>query len=1472
MFGDKDDTSEGLSSKGFEFPNDKNNIYVLYKRENEDDKILIENICDLFEKIYKDKTAFTEIIKNISLYLNNLKRNNKYYDLIFSNNNLYGKYDTTNEYSNFKNNIIDKINSIDIIHILLSFPSDHSYLYNTLLLVYEELNLIEIKNIYNVLFELTNFLIDRYDIYNDNLNSFELFDKFILNYELKYISNVQIHDIYEFLKNDNENYIIILLSLLNYCLNLIESINHFFCNENGKSLSLIDQLVVVKKEIYNNVCKIKYSNNNNNNNIIKDNSSNIHCQKKENEFVESNGLLINNIYYTENEKSKAYNEFFENCFSVEKETYSKGKVDMIKIDDEKINNCFFICEYDDNILLMRNCVNDNVEGMTLSIDIKHRFCHEIKLKYINLGMLNKIMCILLKGLKISQHLNEEICKKTLYVFSNVITDIIKKFYKKNENLLFLDIFFTNILKTTRELVQFYNGQIERSPKQTMLFYKCFNKIIDQISIFLHNKVCFKKIYYGNKDLNINYKNVEKYLYHFDETYYMLFYLFYVIIELANEINNNIFLFFICLINYKCEKEEDEHDVNNLNKKEDIPFFDVKEIFLNSDFINSCKEKMKEKNINRMITIFLFLEKKIKNFFSYFKFIFCYVWEKYSITKLEKIEADQSKGDKKKQFKIRTNFENILKKIKYVLLDMFVKYTKLLVIYKYYFIPYINNTNDHVGIFFGEFMLYMKSVEKLIFLIFPNCSNKIINKLEKYTKHMHKICENKLSGKIQDFVKFNENLYEYNKTKNNNNFHIKEKKFNNYEENDNYKHEIDGDNNSHGINSQILQSTKYKTSMWCIKKDKKFEQINNYISYEIILLNIFGIIYANILEEIYENKYKFIYFKNSIIHFEFLKKLKTAMIKEFDKDTNVFNEITEKIYNDKFKEKKNYNYYFCFPYELLALLINFQLKFFMNNILNNYKICTIVIEFIFYISSTINPYFFKISKHIWGILGSYINLNIDHISLLALTNIFFHLILDKTNIDIDIVGTFENIPNSSSKQYFLYLFLKNQTFLNENGKNYLFFLQCILRNINSEELIEIVMKIFYSKLHIKLQYTLNILLEYLNSYSRCVIKMENEMNIEIDEKFCNNKINDNENKIISIFIYLDVINIFPENFLDILNDLQLKKDILNMFNFFIYLNNEFSLLAKRYEIYKYDKIFKKIIKINGKENLDNKNNEEMQIKNITDDKNIYYNNKPKIYFPILISSLISYSLFYILKNYTFSIQKNVIIDFYKNFFSDKYLYTLCNNYIYVKILNESFIIFMYIKKIIKETNIDNHNNDIPIQSIELNCLLEKNDINNNLKILSSFYKVYIIFFKQYPHIFIFSIIFLIKNNIITLTNESEFSDFYNQICNDVNKDDKYSSFFKNLIFSILNSFFFENRKINDLTIVKENYFNENINLVTMARQHFLNSFFQSKQFSDISKDHLKNTISKFFQTNFKKYNFCENDISNLVNFLLPNMQL
>ncbi|VTZ68424.1 conserved Plasmodium protein, unknown function [Plasmodium chabaudi chabaudi] len=1452
MFGDKDDVNEGLSSKGFESPNDKNKICVLYKRENEDNKILIENIYDLFEKIYKDKTAFTEIIKNVSLYLNNLKRENRYYNFLFSNNNLYGKYNTTNEYADFKNNVIDEINSIDIIHILLSFPSDHNYLYNTLSLVYEELNLVEIKNIYNVLFELTNFLIDRYDIYKDNLNSSELFDKLILNYELKYISNVQIHDIYEFFKKDNENYIIVLLSLLNYCLNLIDDINNFFCNETAKCSSLIDQLVVVKKEAYNNVCKIKYGSSN----IAQDNSSSIYYHTKENEFSERNGVLINNIYYTENEKSKVYNEFFENCFSVEKETYSKGKVDMTRVEEDKINNCFFICEYEDNILLMKNNVDDNVEGNTL--DIKYKFCHETKLEYINLGMLNKILCILLKGLKISQHLDEEICKKTLQVFNSVITDIITNFYKKNKNLLFLDIFFTNILKTTGELVQYYNEQIERSPKQTMLFYKCFNKIIDQVSIFLHNKICFKKIYYGDKDLNVNYKNVEKYLYHFDETYYMLFYLFYVIIELANEINNNIFLFFICLINYKSEKEENGQD---------IPFFDAKQIFLNTDFVNSCKEKVKEKNINRMITIFLFLEKKILNFLSNFKFLFCYVWEKYSTTGLEKIEGDQSKDEEKKQFKIKTNFQTILKKIKYILLDIFVKYTKSLVIYKHYFIPYINNTNGEVAIFFDEFMLYMKSVEKLIFFTFPNCPNKIINKLEKYTKHMHKICGKKLLGKIHSFIKFNQKLYKLNQTKADSTLHRQENDFNKYEEGDNYKHEIDADSNSQRNDSQNLRLPNDKTSMWCTENGvKKYEQVNNHVSYEIILLNIFGIFYANILEEIYENKYKYIYFKNSVIPFEFLKKLKMVMIEGGGKYTNGVNEIGNK---NEIEEKKDCNYYFCFPYELLALLINFQLKFFMNNILNNYKICTIVVEFIFYIGSTTNPYFFNISKCVWEKLGSYINLNIDHISLLALSNIFFHLILDKKNTDINTVDTFENVPKPSSKQYFLYLFLKNQTVLNENGKNYLFFLQCVLRNINSEELVEMVMKIFYSKFHINLQYTLNVLLKYLNSYSRSVTKMENEMKIKDDEDLDNNKTNDtehDENKIISIFIYLDIINIFPEEFLDILNDLQLKKDILNMFNFFIYLNNEFSLLAKRYEIYKYEKIFKKLIKIKEARNIDHTNNDK------ADDKNLYYNNKPKIYFPILISSLISYSLLYILKNNTFSIQKRVIIDFYENFFIDKYLYTLCNNYVYVKILNESFIILMYLKKIIKETDIDHQDSDIPIESNELNCLSQKNDINNNLKILSSLYKVYIIFYKQYPHIFIFSIIFLIKNNVITLTNEPEFSDFYNQIYNDLKKDDKHSSFFKNFIFSIFNSFFFENKKINDLAIDKENYFNENINLVNTARQEFLNSFFRSRLFSDISKDHLKNTISKFFQTNFKKYNFCENDLSNLVNFLLPNMQL
>lgn len=155
----------------------------------------------------------------------------------------------------------------------------------------------------------------------------------------------------------------------------------------------------------------------------------------------------------------------------------------------------------------------------------------------------------------------------------------------------------------------------------------------------------------------------------------------------------------------------------------------------------------------------------------------------------------------------------------------------------------------------------------------------------------------------------------------------------------------------------------------------------------------------------------------------------------------------------------------------------------------------------------------------------------------------------------------------------------------------------------------------------------------------------------------------ENKIISLYIYFDIINIFPPNFFEIINEINLIKDIQNIFNLLIYLHEEYILLEKRNMKYKYSKIFEKIKKQN------------------INDYPLYYYNSAKMYFPLIISSLISHSFFFIMKQYSyFILPKFHIINFYETFFSNKYLYTLCDNYVYVKILNESFIICMNILKI------------------------------------------------------------------------------------------------------------------------------------------------------------------------------------------------
>ncbi|CRG99414.1 conserved Plasmodium protein, unknown function [Plasmodium relictum] len=1457
----------------------------------ENSNIFLKNTLNLFKDI-KNENVFYNIIENINTYINKLKKENEFHDFLFSYNGLIEEYYTVYEEYIVFTKIIENLNSLDIIEILIIL-NFNKRIFDILLFSYNDLYLIEVKRIYHILFELTYVLIENLTIYEEK-NSFssELIDKMFLRNDLKYINKKQINNIYIYINEKNCDYMNMVFSLLEFILDLNDKIYNYFLNSNIDCTNYINELIIIKKDIYE-----KLDDNNNEKHYLPD----LYNEEDFNS-IEKNNLLINNMYFKKR-KNEDYDDYIKNYIYTEKK-YNENKSTE---KEKKLLDCIYICNYENNIVLIKN--NNGNNGNVEEKKEKNKFASEMKLTNINLNLLKISICTLFKAKKITQYMNENFFKRFFYVFNDMLNDIIKSLHKKNY-ILFLDYFFSDILKSVILLVFYYNENIEDTPKQTMLFYKSLNKVIDHISIYLHNKKIFYEIYY-DKNITKNFFNVKKFLYNFDKTYYMLFYIFYTIIEKTNHLNNEIFLFFCSEIINKKEKNEDKKvKICGLEEKEKIVKLKLERLHLNKNFLINYKKEVQEKSINRIITIFIFLEKKIKKYICFFRYILCFIWNKFK------------KKKKKKKKDTLSDFDIIIKKIEYVLLDMFIKFTDTLIIYKYCF----SEKNDTTKVcFFDEFHLYMKSIQQIIFTSFIFIPNNIINKIDKYTKDKSNLV--KYNIEENEFIEFNKKLYffsELNDEKKNN---IRNKEKNIVNISDTFDNQwknvgegiedeyniYKGDGISSHENGKIntkkenicnFDSVREKILKYDIHNNTKMEKINNFTEYDIIVLNILSVIFMNIMKEVINNKYKFVYFKNSIIHIELLKKLLYILINNKNTTDNIYDFEEKKIYINK--EKGDLDSYFCFPYEFLSSIIISQLNCFMNDNLCNYKIYIVFLEFLFYISSSINPFFFYISKKIWEYLGYFINKSNDVISLSVLLQILFYLISDKDKTYVvknnEII--FHKIKKTNSKQYLLFLFLKNQVVLNRNGKNYLFFFHIFLKNVNSEKLIATVMKSFFYKFHMNLQYSLNILLKYLNAYEQKVEKREKEEkereekelsnekkekknvheNLEINNTEYKNSPNRNvslsknlfqkseqneeiidECKIISIFIYFDIIKILPEKFLHFASEINLMKEFQNFFYFLIYLYDEFKLLEKRNEKYIHTKIFNRIKITKGQ----------------------YYYNCAKIYFPIITSSLISHFLFSLLNENSF-LSNFRIIKFYESFFSNKYLYTLCNNYIYIKILNEAFIILLHLKKtenyLNNFENLNDKKNEIK-ESLEEFCenLIgyekNKNDlkeaynsnnkIDKDLNIFSCLFKVYIIFLKEYSYFFFSSMIILIKKNIIL--NEFNFIDFYKNVYNNLKNEEKYSPSFKHLMLSIFEYFFNKNNKILDNENIENILIDKKENIKLLHnRKNFLNIFFQNCCSSKLlSNFYLKSKLSKFLQRNLRTIS-SDNDVENLSNMLLVNL--
>ncbi|ANQ07299.1 Uncharacterized protein PCOAH_00017150 [Plasmodium coatneyi] len=1532
-------------------------LYKWGEDDQEDRSKLMQNTLHLFDHIKNDKYIFSKIITNVITFLNILKEEKKYYEFLFSYNTFVKKYGPLTEYTAFKK-VIERINEVDIIEVCISFNFSNDDIFQTLLSSYLELHLNEANNIYNVLLELTNVVIDGYAIWEEqNGGDMHFVDILISQSELKYISREQINKWFSYVKQKEDNYSHVLFSLIDFCLSLINHV-HASLAEGAVACAAytqyVNQLVILrrspspsgeahhKKHAETQGEKLKTD----------------ECAEEVRKENAQLGLCSRNDVPPESDSKKER--------TTELTTYVKDTPGHI-----------YICTFGDKIVCMKNgdYLEEHSNDMTTNED-RSKFVYEVKSRSANLYILKILVCTILKAMKVAHHMNQELLKKLFSFFNNVLSDIIKCLYQKKD-LLFLNLFFTDILKTMHVLISFYNENIEQTPKRTMLFYKCFNKVIDQICIYLHNKTFFNEMLLGRGEGTTHVgKCLKKYAHNFKETCYMLFCLFYAILEKINRVNNEIFLFFCCVFDGDEQGVLEPIGVVNQSAGESTEPPTVTSLYrtlcLNREFLHKCRKDLPGKSINRIINIFIFLEKKINKYFFFFKYIFGYVWDRFCdgamnansrTSRLHRPERNDWRRGRGRwpPRKPPNKLQTVMKRIKYVLLDMFTKYTKLLMVYRYQFSRCTVGGKEKEP-FRDEFLMYMKSIEWVLFSIFMYSPNGVLTKLNAYATERGKLGKLAHGGRSQ-FSAFNRGLYCFGEgqwsmpsdsssgtsTGTSTGTSRRVKRFSS-------RQEASPDRSASGSDSSSGSGCQGEDSQTVGESEALSDDLGT-DPCDLIVLNVLGIIYAIIMEELTSQRYRYVYFKRCLVHAEFVKKLRVVLLgsgrgdlvgkkeehplgrdgpngvnmqpegMETDVDVDVGGEVNV--------EREHLACYFDFPYELLCVIIIQQLKCFSNDTLKCYTICTAVVEFLFYISSSKNPYFFTISRRLWRLLGRQINEKEETLALKMLTKIFFHVLSGRSKEDTLLRSRNERMFTQSicnnDQQYLLLSFLRKQFFVNDVGKNYFFFFGTLLRGIQSEELALGVMQFFLGTFHVHLQYTLNVLLRFLNLYERGVEAAAREASGEVE----NGQVDDGgaastsepieEDNIISLFVYFDLVNIFPPNFLSIVGDLNLTREVQKTILFFTYVYDEYRLLEQREE----------------------ENKHILMVRRIKQSGMQYYHSSAKIYFPLVISSLISHYLYFLLKDSTSRIPDRIICSFYENFFSNRYLYTLCSNHVYMRVLSDSFVILQRLRGsvatggevstdrqwgVVNCPEEDNHKSDqvnerdpekytkedLTIEEKDTSSDQTRGDCSNQLGNLTScLFQVYEHFLEEYATLFHAAIVTMIKHNILwrgergtehpngsstgtrlnqvstprrlsdgcTLkrlgdpTIQSDFatldeSTFCQQMYLDLNREGKYTPAFAHLMRSLLDVFFCKagiiSRESYRQVLAKELVplavlqTEDKVDLVQTRRNKFLITFFRNTFYvHSCTGDYIKDSLSKLGgQPPFGKHRVCRKDLEEL----------
>ncbi|CAA9987474.1 conserved Plasmodium protein, unknown function [Plasmodium knowlesi strain H] len=1415
-------------------------LYQWGKEEDERDNTnLMQNTLYLFNHIKNDKYIFSKIIENVITFLNKLKEENKYYEFLFSYSTFLKKYGPLAHYTSFKK-VIETINQLNIIEVCISFNFSNDSIFQTLLSSYLELNLNEANNIYNILLELTNVVIDGYAIWEEqNTGDSNFVDILISQCELKYISREEINKWFSYVKQNEDNYSHVLFSLIDFCLNLI---NHVHCSlAEGSVTSVASVTPVTSVASVTPVESVAYAEYVNELVVLRRSPSPCSREAHHNEHAErqSEKLTTDERDEEVRRENTELSLYSPNDVTSESDN-KKERATKLTTYVKDTPGHIYICTFGENVVCMKNGDNqkEHIHDITMNKD-RNKFVYEIKSRNTNLYILKILVCIILKALKVAHHLNQDLLKNLFSFFNKILRDIIKCIYEKND-VLFLNLFFTDILKTIHVLISFYNENIEQTPKRTMLFYKCFNKVIDQVCIYLHNKTFFRDMFLGRVEESTHLgKSLQKYAHNFKETCYMLFCLFYAILEKLNRVNNEIFLFFCCVLDAEEEGVLEPRRVNESASQSTEPCM-VKSLYrtlcLNRKFLHKCRKDLGGKSINRIINIFIFLEKKINKYFFFFKYIFGYVWNRFSKGALNSEgRASRVHPSSKSDYltarrrwplgKPPNKLQTVMKRIKYVLLDMFTKYTKLLMAYRFHF-PRFKHAENEKEPFRDEFLMYMKSIEWVLFSIFVYSPNGVLTKLNGYATESGKLIKLAHGGRSQ-FSAFNRDLYCFSDGK----YSVPSDSSSGTSNGasggtsigrsnwvERYPCVGDSPDNSdsdcHGKNSQMMSESYPPNDEWGARPC------------DFIVLNALCIIYANIMEELTSHRYRYVYFKQCLVHAEFMKKLRLVLLGIAGSGWNGGNAATRgeaQVSIDMGIDggRHHFEYYFDFPYELLCVIIIRQLKFFSNDTLVCYTICTAMVEFLFYISSSMNPYFFTMSRRLWTILGHQINKNEETMALKMLTKIFFHILSGRRKEDTVLRSRNERLFTQSifnnDQQHLLLSFLRKQFFVNDVGKNYIFFYGTLLRGIQSEELVLGVMEFFFGSFHVHLQYTLNVLVRFLNLYERGVdasareamsdkmseatAQVNDEATAQVNYEATaqvnyeataqvTSQLNDEEaigpsgkgegssalevplsvnregtsepmeeDNIISLYVYFDLVNVFPANFLTIISDINLMREIQKTILFFTYVNDEYKLLEQREEEHKHMLMVKRI-KRTG-----------MQ----------YYHSSAKIYFPLVISSLISHYLIFILRDVKSRIPCRIICNFYENFFSNRYLYTLCSNNVYMRVLSDSFIILQYLRQggvngeitrgdvfmdhpwgVVKGTDedtnksseVDKHNpekytkEDLSIGGKDRSSDKAEGECSNQMDTLSScLFQVYIHFLEEYATMFHVAIVTLVKNKIM-----------------------------------------------------------------------------------------------------------------------------